>query len=155
MTVTEDLIGQQFPCIYLSWSVCQYRLQRWLVTPAALFQTQRVCVCVSVCAGSGMNLLDISQKQWSAKALEVSCSYLYTQTHTSTIIARLHTHPPTHPPTQVCAAGFNLVAKLGDPVPSNSLLGPIAPHFVKRFGFSPSCQLVAFTGDNPCQLLCQ
>ena len=34
---------------------------------------------------------------------------------------------------------------------STSVLGPIAPYYVERFGFSSSCQVVAFTGDNPCQ----
>ncbi|CAI8008481.1 Xylulose kinase, partial [Geodia barretti] len=72
--------------------------------------------------GSGMNLLDIAHKKWSSKALEA------------------------------CAPGFDLEARLGDPVTSSSVLGPISPYYVDKFGFSSSCQVVAFTGDNPSSL---
>ncbi|NWX83908.1 XYLB kinase, partial [Nothoprocta pentlandii] len=49
-----------------------------------------------------------------------------------------------------CAPG--LAEKLGYPVPSHSVLGPISPYYVKRYGFSPDCKIVAFTGDNPASL---
>ncbi|XP_062424767.1 xylulose kinase isoform X1 [Rhea pennata] len=49
-----------------------------------------------------------------------------------------------------CAPG--LVEKLGCPVPSHSVLGPISPYYIKRYGFSPDCKIVAFTGDNPASL---
>jgi hypothetical protein len=52
---------------------------------------------------------------------------------------------------KACAPGFALEARLGDPVTSSSVLGPISPYYVDKFGFSSSCQVVAFTGDNPCQ----
>uniref|UniRef100_A0A3Q3MIA6 Xylulose kinase n=1 Tax=Mastacembelus armatus TaxID=205130 RepID=A0A3Q3MIA6_9TELE len=41
---------------------------------------------------------------------------------------------------------------LGAPVPSSSTLGPVSSYFVQRYGFSPSCRVVAFTGDNPASL---
>lgn len=39
--------------------------------------------------------------------------------------------------------------KLGSPVPSCSIVGNISKYLVDRFGFSPDCKVVAFTGDNP------
>uniref|UniRef100_A0A8C5DTC5 Xylulose kinase n=3 Tax=Gouania willdenowi TaxID=441366 RepID=A0A8C5DTC5_GOUWI len=41
---------------------------------------------------------------------------------------------------------------LGEPVPSPTLLGTVNPYFVRRYGFSESCSVVAFTGDNPASL---
>ncbi|XP_030612600.1 xylulose kinase isoform X2 [Archocentrus centrarchus] len=41
---------------------------------------------------------------------------------------------------------------LGAPLPSTSVLGPVSSYFVQRYGFSESCRVVAFTGDNPASL---
>ncbi|NWT11761.1 XYLB kinase, partial [Vireo altiloquus] len=49
-----------------------------------------------------------------------------------------------------CAPG--LEERLGCPVPSHSVLGPISPYYSQRYGFSPDCKIVAFTGDNPASL---
>uniref|UniRef100_A0A8D0HPG7 Xylulose kinase n=1 Tax=Sphenodon punctatus TaxID=8508 RepID=A0A8D0HPG7_SPHPU len=49
-----------------------------------------------------------------------------------------------------CAPG--LEKKLGCAVPSSSILGPISPYYVQRYGFNPDCKVVAFTGDNPASL---
>ncbi|XP_037239672.1 xylulose kinase isoform X3 [Falco biarmicus] len=49
-----------------------------------------------------------------------------------------------------CAPG--LEEKLGYPVPSHSVLGPVSPYYNQRYGFSPDCKVVAFTGDNPASL---
>eukprot|EP00439_Symbiodinium_sp_Y106_P014607 s1274_g2.t1 len=35
---------------------------------------------------------------------------------------------------------------------SHRALGSVAPYFVKRYGFSPTCLVVAWSGDNPCSL---
>ncbi|CAE8635616.1 unnamed protein product, partial [Polarella glacialis] len=35
---------------------------------------------------------------------------------------------------------------------SHRTLGTVAPYFVRRYGFSPGCVLVAWSGDNPCSL---
>jgi xylulokinase len=67
-----------------------------------------------------MNLLDIRSKTWSQK-----CIFGATSTDS------------------------NLEEKLGDPVPTESILGSISPYFVERYGFSPECKVIAFTGDNP------
>uniref|UniRef100_A0A672GGC6 Xylulose kinase n=1 Tax=Salarias fasciatus TaxID=181472 RepID=A0A672GGC6_SALFA len=53
--------------------------------------------------------------------------------------------------SEICleATAPHLDLLLGRPVPSSSVLGPVSPYFVQRFGFSESCSVVAFTGDNP------
>ena len=50
-----------------------------------------------------------------------------------------------------CAPDLRL--KLGEPVPSWSVLGPISDYFVQRYGFNNNCQIIAFTGDNPASLV--
>ncbi|XP_072173716.1 xylulose kinase-like [Diadema setosum] len=50
------------------------------------------------------------------------------------------------------ACAPNLADKLGQPVPSFTNLGSISNYFVDRFGFSPDCAVIAFTGDNPASL---
>ncbi|XP_056594582.1 xylulose kinase isoform X1 [Triplophysa dalaica] len=47
------------------------------------------------------------------------------------------------------ATAPQLTRRLGDPVPSTSVLGGISTYFVERYGFSKNCEVVAFTGDNP------
>ncbi|KAJ8718834.1 hypothetical protein PYW07_016390 [Mythimna separata] len=42
----------------------------------------------------------------------------------------------------------SLSTKLGTPVPSATVVGPICSYFVGRYGFKPDCRVVAFTGDN-------
>lgn len=46
----------------------------------------------------------------------------------------------------------SLEAKLGPVVASHTALGTVSPYHVARYGFSPSCQVIAFSGDNPCSL---
>ncbi|CAH0723999.1 unnamed protein product, partial [Brenthis ino] len=41
-----------------------------------------------------------------------------------------------------------LKEKLGDPVPSASVVGTISPYYIQRYGFRSDCKVVAFTGDN-------
>lgn len=89
--------------------------------------------------GSGMNLLDTKEKKWSTKAMEVRVCTI--------IIFWIIVGPP-----QVCAPGFHLDCKLGDPVTSSSVLGSISNYYVKKFGFSADCRLITFTGDNPCMM---
>ncbi|XP_061412946.1 xylulose kinase isoform X1 [Lethenteron reissneri] len=47
------------------------------------------------------------------------------------------------------ACAPNLAEKLGELVPSHTVLGPVSSYLVQRYGFSPNCQVVAFSGDNP------
>ena len=45
-----------------------------------------------------------------------------------------------------------LDTRLGAPAPSHATIGRIHAHFVGRYGFAAGCQVVAFSGDNPCSL---
>lgn len=51
------------------------------------------------------------------------------------------------------ACGPNLAEKLGEPVPSKTVVGSISSYYVERWGFNPDCKIVAFTGDNPASLI--
>lgn len=51
---------------------------------------------------------------------------------------------------QACAPG--LESRLGPTVAPCTDLGPISNYYAERFGFSPECRVVSFTGDNPASL---
>ncbi|XP_036189074.1 xylulose kinase isoform X2 [Myotis myotis] len=55
---------------------------------------------------------------------------------------------------QAClgACAPHLEEKLGPPVPSCSVVGPVSSYYVQRYGFPSGCKVVAFTGDNPASL---
>jgi xylulokinase len=42
--------------------------------------------------------------------------------------------------------------KLGELVPSTKQIGHISDYLSSRYGFPKSCEIVAFTGDNPASL---
>ncbi|GAB1606799.1 xylulose kinase-like [Argonauta hians] len=50
------------------------------------------------------------------------------------------------------ACAKDLESKLGQPVKSTENLGPISQYYVEKYGFSPTCAIIAFTGDNPASL---
>lgn len=50
------------------------------------------------------------------------------------------------------ACGENLGDKLGQPVPSHTVVGNICSYFCDKYGFPDHCKVVAFTGDNPSSL---
>ncbi|CAH2281986.1 xylulose kinase isoform X1 [Pelobates cultripes] len=50
------------------------------------------------------------------------------------------------------ACALNLNEKLGSPVPTSLILGPLSSYYVQRYGFSDDCYITAFTGDNPASL---
>ncbi|XP_013405667.1 xylulose kinase-like [Lingula anatina] len=52
---------------------------------------------------------------------------------------------------KICG-GETLEKKLGQIVPSHTNVGPISSYFVDRYGFSPDCRVIVFTGDNPASL---
>ncbi|XP_069576304.1 xylulose kinase isoform X2 [Brachyistius frenatus] len=56
--------------------------------------------------------------------------------------------------SQICleATAPHMDRLLGAPLPSTSVLGPVSSYLVQRCGFSESCSVVAFTGDNPASL---
>ena len=41
---------------------------------------------------------------------------------------------------------------IGTPAASHSTVGSISPYFIKRYGFSESCDVIAWSGDNNCTL---
>eukprot|EP00941_MAST-03F_sp_MAST-3F-sp1_P006299 g6299.t1 len=83
---------------------------------------------IDVSDGSGMNLMDVSSRKWSDLALSVCCA-----------------GQPD--------GAEGLRRRLGcDPVPSYSIIGTIQKYFIHRYGFSESCTIVAWSGDNPCSL---
>jgi xylulokinase len=51
------------------------------------------------------------------------------------------------------ATAPGLERKLAPAVPSPTIVGPIAPYFVEKYGFSQGTPVVAFTGDNPSSLV--
>lgn len=50
-----------------------------------------------------------------------------------------------------CAPKLDI--KLGDCVPSNTILGNVSNYYVERWDFHRYCKVVAFTGDNPASLI--
>jgi xylulokinase len=49
----------------------------------------------------------------------------------------------------VVSTAPGLAPKLGEPVPSSTVIGLVHRYFVNRYGFSPQCRVIAFSGDNP------
>lgn len=52
---------------------------------------------------------------------------------------------------EATAEGLN--QRLPPCAPSNSKSGPISHYFVKKYGFSPLCETIIWSGDNPCSLI--
>lgn len=77
---------------------------------------------------TGMNLWDIAGESWSEPLLELTAG-------SKEGVAALH-------------------RKLGEVrMDGGGSMGAVAPYYVRRFGFSPECQIVSFTGDNPATIL--
>jgi xylulokinase len=52
-------------------------------------------------------------------------------------------------PKALACTAPGLAAKLGPIVPAHADLGAISRYYVARYGFSPQCRVIAFSGDNP------
>jgi xylulokinase len=75
----------------------------------------------------GMNLWDIPNQTWSERLLALSAG-------------------PD--------GAADLRKKLGEPrMDGGGSMGAISSYFVAKYGFSPECQIVSFTGDNPATIL--
>jgi xylulokinase len=53
----------------------------------------------------------------------------------------------------VAATADRLGKKLPPCAPSHTRCGPVARYFVEKYGFSPDCATVVWSGDNPCSLI--
>lgn len=51
------------------------------------------------------------------------------------------------------ATAKGLSGKLPPCAASNSKSGPISQYFVEKYGFSPTCETIIWSGDNPCSLI--
>ncbi|RYP33669.1 hypothetical protein DL767_004664 [Monosporascus sp. MG133] len=76
---------------------------------------------------TGMNLWDIAAESWSEPLLELTAGK---------------------------GGVDDLRKKLGEVrMDGGGSIGNISPYYVERFGFSPECRVVSFTGDNPATIL--
>uniref|UniRef100_A0A336MTQ5 Xylulose kinase n=1 Tax=Culicoides sonorensis TaxID=179676 RepID=A0A336MTQ5_CULSO len=50
------------------------------------------------------------------------------------------------------ACAPDLEEKLGEPVPTSTVIGNVGSFFVQRYGIPSDCKIIAFTGDNPSAL---
>lgn len=80
--------------------------------------------------GTNLNNLDISHPGWSDAVIEVSDEYLGNRN-----------------------TGHSLRGRLGGMAHYDTVLGPIAPYFARRYGIDPDALVLAGTGDNPATLL--
>ena len=53
----------------------------------------------------------------------------------------------------LAATAEGLRDRLPPLAPASSIAGTIAPYFVSKFGFQDTCQVVLWSGDNPCSLV--
>ena len=56
-------------------------------------------------------------------------------------------------PVALDATAANLADKLLPIAPSGQAVGTISHYFVGRYGFATDCQVLPFSGDNPCSLI--
>ncbi|DAZ94802.1 TPA: hypothetical protein N0F65_002415 [Lagenidium giganteum] len=80
--------------------------------------------------GSGMNLLDLENRSWDGKILDLVGKH---------------------------GQDLNAVAMLRDLLGAEvarafNSAGTIHPYFTKRYKLRPDCQIITFSGDNPCSL---
>jgi xylulokinase len=80
--------------------------------------------------GTNLNTLDIRQPGWSDAAVRAADEYLGSRD-----------------------ARSSLRGRLGEMVHYDTVLGPVAPYFVRRYGVNPRAVVLAGTGDNPATLL--
>ncbi|KAG0618546.1 hypothetical protein M758_4G072500 [Ceratodon purpureus] len=55
-------------------------------------------------------------------------------------------------PDALNATAPGLLDKLGPLALPHSIAGKLHPYYVERYNFSPNCQIVTWSGDNPCSL---
>ena len=80
--------------------------------------------------GTNLNTLDIHHPGWNDVVLRAADEYVGSGN-----------------------AGLPLRKRLGEMVHYDTVLGPMAPYFVRRYGMNPGAVVLAGTGDNPATLL--
>ena len=63
----------------------------------------------------------------------------------------IRNHKWSIPCLNACAP--NLSERLGNPIPTTTIVGTIHSYFVNKYGFSSNCSIVCGSGDNPCSLV--
>ena len=61
----------------------------------------------------------------------------------------MNLHSRRWSPKALACTAPGLAAKLGPIVPSHTVIGILSPYYVDRYGFAPTCRVIAFSGDNP------
>ena len=56
-------------------------------------------------------------------------------------------------PDALAATAPGLAERLPPIAPSSTVIGPINPYFVERYGFDPGCRCAVWSGDNPCSVI--
>ncbi|MGJ8725649.1 MAG: xylulokinase [Roseibacillus sp.] len=56
-------------------------------------------------------------------------------------------------PELVAATAPDLLAKLPPVAPASSVAGTVSSYFSEKYGLNPECQVVLWSGDNPCSLV--
>jgi len=56
-------------------------------------------------------------------------------------------------PAALEATAPGLASRLLPVAASHQVVGPISPYFVAKYGFAADCQILPFSGDNPCSLI--
>ncbi len=112
-------IARQFPDIYIRAEIIQ--LISSLVTAILTGNAKTPIDYGNAC---GMALMDYRRKKWSDTLIKATTEDLH-------------------------GGGKALLEKLPSIVAPNKVVGKLALYFVKKYGFSPSCRIVAGSGDNP------
>lgn len=55
-------------------------------------------------------------------------------------------------PEVLSATAPDLASKMGEVAPSHTALGPVSDYLIDTYGFAPDCEVVAWSGDNPCSV---
>jgi xylulokinase len=62
-------------------------------------------------------------------------------------------HAKAWHPGAMEATAPGLLSKLPPLAASSTVIGPVSPYFVRRYGFSPDCRALVWSGDNPCSII--
>ncbi|HHZ91136.1 TPA: xylulose kinase [Candidatus Poribacteria bacterium] len=112
-------VAEQFPEVYTATENVQLISS---LIPAILTGNSKVPIDYG--NACGMSLMDYRNREWSVELVEATAQGL--------------------------PGGFEAFSeKLPDLVSPDTIVGNIALYFVEKYGFSPSCKIVAGSGDNP------